>query len=112
MALGYSGNLGRVAPGTAHAVWPAEPFQAGSGAVLVAILVDQLHEVHIAPYFRRLLSHQESSMPRRKKPPHEMTNDELLRAVFPKEAVPKIRKEALGARKPQVRGPKRSIKRK
>jgi len=41
-----------------------------------------------------------------------MTNDELLRQVFPKEAVPKIRKEAREARKPQVRGSKRSIKRK
>ncbi len=51
-------------------------------------------------------------MPRRKKPPHEMTNDELLRAVFPKEAVPKIRKEAREARKPQVRGTHGTIKRK
>jgi hypothetical protein len=49
-------------------------------------------------------------MPRRKKRPDEMTNEELLREVFPKEARAKIRKEAREARKSQVTQSKRSIK--
>ena len=51
-------------------------------------------------------------MPRRKKQPHEMTNEELLRHVFPKEAVPHIKRAAREAEKPQVKSPKRAIKRK
>jgi len=51
-------------------------------------------------------------MPRRKKRPDEMTNDELLRDVFPKEVRAKIRKEAREARKSQVRQSKSSINRK
>ncbi len=49
-------------------------------------------------------------MTRRKKQPREMTNDELLRHVFPKQAVPHIKNAARRAEKPQVKGSERAIK--
>ena len=38
-------------------------------------------------------------MPRRKKKAHEMTNDEIMRRVFPQEVVKAAREEAHKARK-------------
>ena len=49
-------------------------------------------------------------MPRpKKKPPAEWTTEEAMERLFPKRVREKVKKEADEARKPQVRGSKRSI---
>jgi hypothetical protein len=49
-------------------------------------------------------------MPRKKKHPRELTTDEAVRKLFPKEAIRHAKEHAQEGEKPQVRGPKPSIK--
>jgi len=51
-------------------------------------------------------------MPRKPKPPVQLTNEEALRRLFPSRVVSEAHKQVKQEPKPQVRKPKSAIKRK
>src|SRR5207237_8649110 len=97
----------------AAAIGPTELFEAGPRPILVAVHLEQLHEVHglPGPVHLRVVClarvvHSEPSMPRKPKHPRDMTSEELLRHVFPKEVV----KHAKRVANPPEKSPKPQVK--